>query len=87
MAIDLKGSVGCAYYVASEETLYLQEDIPLAGLELVETLLLHAQPTTVIVSGRANDVLVEYLERNSQDLADGPRSNGQFYTLADLNCR
>lgn len=69
MAIDMKdnGTVGCAYYVAIDEALFLQEDIPLAGMELVETLLLHVEPTTVLISIRSPDNLVHFIEAGAQD--------------------
>lgn len=70
MAIEMKGNntVGCAYYITIEESLYLQEDIPLAGIEIVETFLLQAQPTTVIINNRAPAEMVDYLEAHAQDL-------------------
>ncbi|KAJ0121776.1 hypothetical protein J7T55_008943 [Diaporthe amygdali] len=69
MAIDMKdnGTVGCAYYVAIDEALFLQEDIPLAGMELVETLLLHVEPTTVLISIRSPDNLAHFIEAGAQD--------------------
>lgn len=69
VAIDMKdnGTVGCAYYVAIDEALFLQEDIPLAGIELVETLLLHTEPTTVLISIRSPDSLVRFIEAGAQD--------------------
>jgi DNA mismatch repair protein MSH5 len=38
MAIDLRerGTVGCCYYVAMEERLYLMEDVKYGGLEVVQ---------------------------------------------------
>ncbi|KAB5579927.1 muts domain V-domain-containing protein [Coniochaeta sp. 2T2.1] len=77
MAIEMKdnNTIGCAYYVAMEETLYLQEDIPMAGIEIVETLLLQAQPTTVIISNRAPEKMAKYLEAHAQDL-DGSQVPG-----------
>jgi DNA mismatch repair protein MSH5 len=38
MAIDLRerGTVGCCYYVAMEERLYLMEDVKHGGLEVVQ---------------------------------------------------
>ncbi|KAK0656043.1 muts domain V-domain-containing protein [Cercophora newfieldiana] len=68
--IDKDGKVGCAYYVAIDEALHIEEDIALGGLELVDTLLLRVQPTTVIVPNRAPGNLVELLERDSQRLDD-----------------
>lgn len=69
MAINMRdnGTAGCAYYVAIDEALFLQEDIPLAGIELVEMLILHVEPTTVLVSIRSPDDLVEFLEAGAQD--------------------
>ena len=39
MALELKSrdTVGCSYYVAREEKLYLMGDITLGGLEIIET--------------------------------------------------
>lgn len=69
MAIDMKenGTIGCAYYVALDEALFLLQDIPLAGIELVEMLILHVEPTTVLVSIRGPDNLIESLEAGAQD--------------------
>lgn len=39
MAVDLrdKGTVGCCYYVAREEKLYLMEDVKCGGLDVIDT--------------------------------------------------
>lgn len=68
MAIDMKdnGTVGSAYYVAIDEALFLQEDIAMAGIEFVETLLLRVEPTTVLISLRSPDTLAEFLEAGAQ---------------------
>lgn len=70
MAIEMKenNTVGCAYYIMVEETLCLQEDIPMAGIEIVETLLLQAEPTTVIIHNRAPGKMADFLESHAQDL-------------------
>ena len=41
MAIDIRerGTVGCCYYVAHEEKLYLLEDVAYGGTEIIETCL------------------------------------------------
>lgn len=80
MAIEMKdnNTVGCAYYVTVEETLCLQEDIAMAGIEIVETLLLQAQPSTVIISHRAPPKMADYLERHAQDLEG---SNGEVFRV------
>ncbi|KAL2382241.1 hypothetical protein RJZ90_003361 [Blastomyces dermatitidis] len=56
MAMDMKErcSVGCCYYVAAEQKLYLLEDITSGGLEAIETLKLDVQPTLVLLSTRAD---------------------------------
>ncbi|EFX01179.1 adenylyl-sulfate kinase [Grosmannia clavigera kw1407] len=67
MALEMRnnGAVGCAFYVAANETLYLQEDTRITGLELVESLLLQAQPASVIIPSRSPESVVDYLERQS----------------------
>ncbi|KAI8956371.1 muts domain V-domain-containing protein [Xylaria longipes] len=91
MAIDMRdrgprgSTLGCAYYVVLEEALYLLEDVAMAGVDLVETLLLHAQPTTVLISARAPEPLSQFLTRGSQDVNG---SRGDFpgaYILRNLN--
>ncbi|KAI1180496.1 muts domain V-domain-containing protein [Nemania sp. FL0916] len=87
MAIDMRdarsqgSTLGCAYYVVVEETLYLLEDVAMAGVDFVETLLLHAQPTTVLISARAPDSVAQFLARGSQDV----NGNRGAYILRNLN--
>jgi DNA mismatch repair protein MSH5 len=63
MAIDMsaKGNLGCAYYVATEEALFLLEDVAMASSEIVETLLLHVRPTTVLAPARTAQNLLDIL--------------------------
>ncbi len=70
MAVNMaeNGTVGCAYYVVVDEALFLQEDVCLAGIAQVETLLLRIQPTTVLAPSRAPDRLIDFLRRCAQDL-------------------
>lgn len=39
MAVDLrdKGTIGCCYYVAREEKLYLMDDVKCGGLDVIDT--------------------------------------------------
>ena len=76
MAIEMKdnGTVGCAYYVALDEAVFIQEDIAQADIEFVETLLLNVQPTTLFVSHRSPPRLVEYLERSAHSFNDESNS-------------
>ncbi|KAJ8127600.1 hypothetical protein O1611_g6036 [Lasiodiplodia mahajangana] len=90
LAIDMRdrgpqgSTLGCAYYVAIDEALYLLEDVAMAGVDLVETLLLHAQPTIVLISARAPESLAQFLASGSQDI-NGNR--GTLLPYALLNAR
>lgn len=57
-----KFSLGCAYFTTRDGTLYLSEDIPVAGLDIAEQLINHAEPTTVLVSARTPKPLLDFLE-------------------------
>ena len=73
MAAEMKerGSVGCAYYIAREEKLYLMEDIKYAGLEIVDTLKIHIQPTVVLISTRCEETLEEHFGREARGIDRG----------------
>ncbi|EPE36247.1 P-loop containing nucleoside triphosphate hydrolase [Glarea lozoyensis ATCC 20868] len=77
MAVDIKkgGSVGCAYYTAREETLYLMQDIPSGDLAIVDTLKLHVQPTTIIISTRADEELEQHLSKDARAIERGEDDN------------
>ncbi|KAI1154751.1 muts domain V-domain-containing protein [Nemania diffusa] len=87
LAIDMRdrgpqgSTLGCAYYVALDESLYLLEDVAMAGVDLVETLLLHARPTTVLISAKAPESLARFLAHGSQDV----NGNRGAYILRNLN--
>ncbi|QSS49524.1 mismatch repair protein [Histoplasma capsulatum var. duboisii H88] len=68
MAIDMKetATVGCCYYIADEQKLYLLEDITSGGLEAIEALKLDVEPTLVLLSTRA-DQNTRSFGRNGQD--------------------
>lgn len=68
MAIEMKdrGRLGCAYYVAREEKLYVMEDVQFASLDLVDTLKLHTQPTTLLINTRADEALENHLKREAK---------------------
>ncbi|KAB8291251.1 hypothetical protein EYC80_009938 [Monilinia laxa] len=50
MAVELKerGTIGCAYYIAREEKLCMMTDISMAGLDMIDTLKIHAEPTETL---------------------------------------
>ena len=83
MALEMKdnGTVGCAYYVALDEALFLQEDIPMAGMELIETLLVHVEPTTVIVANRPPEKLRDFLEAGMQDVQGNNQGNASIVVV------
>ncbi|KAK0672811.1 putative muts protein 5 [Cercophora samala] len=68
--MDREGKVGCAYYSAVDETLFLEDDVAMGGIETVETFLLHMEPTSVLISNRAADTLVQFLEQSAQRFDD-----------------
>lgn len=81
MAIDLRGgTIGCSYYVAREEKLFVMEDIRMAGVDVVDTLKLHAEPTAVLISVRADELLELRLKEGARgndgegDDGDGKRA-------------
>lgn len=73
MAIDMRGSgtIGCAYYVAREETLFLMQDIKSGDMDLIETLKLHIEPSTVVISSRADEKLEQYLSKDARGIEKG----------------
>lgn len=72
MAIDMKaGAIGCAYYVARDETLYLMQDIKSGVLDIVDTLKLHAQPTTIVISTRSEEKLEEHISKEARRIDRG----------------
>jgi DNA mismatch repair protein MSH5 len=77
MAIDMKdrGTVGCAYYVAREEKLCMMEDMKMAGLDLVDLLKLHAQPTIVLISTRSDERLEEHLNKEARGIDRGEEAS------------
>ncbi|RAL65195.1 hypothetical protein DID88_001301 [Monilinia fructigena] len=74
MAIELKerGTIGCAYYIAREEKLCMMADISMAGLDIIDTLKIHAEPTETLENrlqkdakgidrGDANEIFGSYV--------------------------
>lgn len=83
MAIEMKrdGRVGCAYYVAIDEAFFIENDMPMGGLEVVSTLVMRVQPTTILIPNRAPQDLVLLLEQD----AEGVSENGGSYLLRHLS--
>ncbi|KAK4177654.1 putative muts protein 5 [Triangularia setosa] len=72
--MDREGKVGCAYYSAVDETLFLEDDITIGGIETVETFLLYMEPTSVLIPNRTADSLVQFLEQSAQKFDDDQTS-------------
>ncbi|OBT79203.1 hypothetical protein VF21_01764 [Pseudogymnoascus sp. 05NY08] len=80
MAVDMRdrGTLGCAYYIAREEKLFLMEDIKLSGLDIVDTLKLHASPTVVLISTKSDDALEDHLMKEAKDASRGDNPDAIF---------
>ncbi|KAB2576043.1 MutS protein-like protein 5 [Lasiodiplodia theobromae] len=80
MAVDIRErkSVGCSYYVAREEKLYLMEDMKLGDVEVIDTLKLHIDPTVVLVATRADDSVLDKLDPERRSLSSTDDSHDQF---------
>ena len=76
LAVDMreKDTLGCAYYVAREEKLFIMADIKLAGLDVVDTLKLHASPTVVLISTKSDEILEDHLMKEAKEIgrSDNP---------------
>lgn len=84
--VDKDGKVGCAYYITMEEVLVLEEEIPTGGLEAVETLLLHVQPTSILIPNKTQGNLLEFLERGALRLDDSASNSEKgSYVLRELS--
>ncbi|KAL8832534.1 MAG: hypothetical protein Q9191_000216 [Dirinaria sp. TL-2023a] len=57
MAVDMrdKETMGCCYYLAARETIFLMADIKSAGLDIVELLKLRIEPTVILLSTRVDE--------------------------------
>lgn len=73
MAIDMreKATIGCAAFNTGDGTLALCQDIPWATLDVVEQLVVHIQPTTILISCRAPEQLLGFLEARSHGPGEG----------------
>ncbi|KAM4059327.1 mutS family protein [Hirsutella rhossiliensis] len=67
MALDMRdgGSMGCAFFTTSTGVLSLSEDLPLADTNIAEHFITHVQPTTLLVSARAPEHLLDYLGKQA----------------------
>lgn len=73
MAIDMrdKSTICGAYFNTADSVLSLCDDIPMAAMGVVEQLLAHVEPTTLLVPGRAPEDLLEFIQRRFQGSQTG----------------
>ncbi|TVY85141.1 MutS protein-like protein [Lachnellula suecica] len=77
MAIDMKGgTIGCSYYIAREEKLCLMQDVKFGGLDIIDTLKLHAQPSRILISTRSEEKLEEHLSKEARGIDRGDEASG-----------
>jgi DNA mismatch repair protein MSH5 len=86
MAVDMrdKSTVGCSYYNPREEKLYIMQDIKMAGLDIVDLLKIHAQPTLMLISTLSEDKLEEHLSKEARGIDRGDEES-TLYTLKTTN--
>ncbi|KAJ5987399.1 hypothetical protein N7451_011764 [Penicillium sp. IBT 35674x] len=68
VAIDIKdyGTVGCAYYSAEHEKMYLLGDSRSGGMETIDTLIAQIKPTVILIPPRVD---LSTIQGQSQSLA------------------
>ncbi|KAI5203627.1 hypothetical protein E4T39_04014 [Aureobasidium subglaciale] len=73
MAVDmtLRGTVGCAYYIAAQEKLYFMEDVELGGPDVIEALKTFIDPTVILVSSKLDDSVLDKLDPERRNMGDG----------------
>ncbi|EZF33889.1 hypothetical protein H101_02549 [Trichophyton interdigitale H6] len=71
MAVDMKdrGTIGCSYYSAQEEKLYVMEDIVYGGHDVIDILKLEIEPTVLLLSLRADQGLEDLTHAGSTSRA------------------
>lgn len=79
MAVDMReaGSIGCAYFSADQQILFVMNDVPSASLDMLDALIVHAHPTTILLPFKAPEEVVDMLERRA-NTTEGPE---HFFTL------
>ena len=67
MALDMRdnSTIGCAFFSTETGMLSISDDMQMASLDVAEQFIIHTQPTTVLVCGRAAESLVDFLEKKA----------------------
>ncbi|OHE91757.1 MutS domain V [Colletotrichum orchidophilum] len=84
IAVQAKGILGCAYHNADENSLFLLQDMSCTeSLQFVEMLMLHIQPTTVMLPLKIPDVVLQFFEKHQRIVDQG--SGRENYILRLLS--
>ncbi|PYH95934.1 DNA mismatch repair protein Msh5 [Aspergillus ellipticus CBS 707.79] len=69
VAVDIRdsGTVGCSYYSAQEEKLYLLGDLRYSNAEIIESLILQIKPTVLLISPRIDHNKIQERRGTEQD--------------------
>lgn len=88
LAVDMRdhGTIGCAYYITREEKLCLMQDIKMAGLDIIDMLKLHAQPTLILISTRSDERLEEHLAKDARGIDRGDDASKYLFSLRYYDC-
>ncbi|KAK1500198.1 MutS domain V [Colletotrichum tamarilloi] len=72
ISVQVKGVLGCAYYDTDENSLFLLQDMSCtAPLQFVEMLMLHIQPTTVLLPLKVPDAILHFFEQYQSNVDRG----------------
>ncbi|GKT72299.1 MutS domain V containing protein [Colletotrichum tofieldiae] len=80
MAVDVKekGGLGCAYYNSDEGKLFMLHDMSCAEpLQLIETIMVHVQPTTVLLPLKTPNAVLQFLEQQKSTVDGGDQVSSQ----------
>lgn len=80
VAVEMKenGPLGCAYFVAETGSLHLLEEVASGTVEILESLFIQIQPTTVVMSARSSEAFSEFVNKGAVG-TDGT-GNGESQT-------
>ncbi|OBR05161.1 MutS domain V [Colletotrichum higginsianum IMI 349063] len=66
ISVGEMGVLGCAYYDSDEGHFFLLQDMPCTEpLQFIETIIVHCQPTTVLLPLRIPDAVLQFLEQHN----------------------
>ncbi|KAF2667799.1 hypothetical protein BT63DRAFT_433576 [Microthyrium microscopicum] len=64
MALEFRngGGIGCAYYTAIDEKLFLMQDSKMTDMTVIDQLKVHIEPDAILVSTAIDDKILAYLD-------------------------